>query len=139
MSLHDQIRAAVLADNELRDLAFEGRDAELASRILIDEPVGTITRREIVETLGLDRAAEVLSGLRGKGSRGITPNEKKAGELARLVDAGVDPKLFASQATLLPNEVTSLTTKKVNPPVDEVSAALLPWRPEGKAHQLVTE
>ena len=148
----DDIRAAIKADDELRQLAHDGNDAELAKRIEISEVrEHRLTTGAVLDLLGPLRGGEVMAGLR-KASGNQGQLAAALSEVIRMMDKdGVNLTHRDSKTVLLmlvqgelitadeAKQIGSLAIQKLHPSVDEVSRALKPWRPEGKANQLVME
>jgi len=134
----DEIRQAVKADQQLHKLAFDGLDAELAKRLTFTEDIDReLTTGEILDLLGIVAGAALIATFRASTHSGVK-------ELVRLLDgSGANIKHFkelvnagvidrnALKPLIAAMRVTS------HPSADDVSAALRPWRPEGRAHQLV--
>lgn len=146
----EQIRAAVKADNELRQLAFDGNDAELARRITVNETSEyRLTSAGILDQFGPMRGGEIMAKLRQFALERGRLNQAMA-EVVRMMD-GVGVDLSHRDAStvidqLAPQIVTAeeaaaikaLPVTEVHPTPREVSKALKPWRPGGRSQQLVT-
>lgn len=152
-----EIVAAIKADPALTQLAKDGRDGEIAKLIPpAAKPVSFLLRSAKVLSMFNTQAAPhaggvILGKLRALGATtpatAITTN---TAEIVRLMDSGgwelIDasvPPIFAAwkAGNVLGdpeiNAIKALAMDSARPGVAEVSAALNPFRPDGRVGQLV--
>lgn len=149
----DEIRSIVLASEELKSLAREGRDGDLAKHPDLSESVGIeyrLTSRGVNDLFGLLRGAAVMAALRAKAQE-ATPTGVLISEMLSLMDIrqigenqGVDLnhadaptliELLVSEGIITSDEASLVLGKartQRQPSVDEVSAALAEYRPNGQ-------
>lgn len=149
----DQIRSIILASEELKSLAREGRDGELARHAALSESVGIeyrLTSRGVNDIFGLLRGAAIMAALRAKAQE-ATPAGVLISEMLSLMDIrqigenqGVDLNhadaptligLLVSEGIITSDEAALVLGKARTlrqPSVDEISAALEEYRPNGQ-------
>lgn len=140
-----EIINAIKSDQELIDLAFNGADGDLAKRLSFTETVEhRLTSDEVIKLLGPARGGAVLASIRT-----AAQSNPSMFEVVRMLDGdGVDLShndaaqvigglesdgVINGQETAL---LAALPKRTVKPTTKQVSRALAPFRPEGKAHQL---
>lgn len=146
----EQIRSVVLGSSELKLLAREGCDGELALRPELSEVVTKeyrLTSLRVLDLFGPIRGAAIMAGIRQAAQQNpvlaeIVPHMDSYGVNVGHVDAPTVFELLVGAGICSREEadiVLDLAKHTVFPTVTEVSRALRVFRPDGKVGKYSSE